>query len=461
MQVLDFANFFVTIEIMFSALASKISGLFKSVTGRGVISDSALTKFCDEMRNNLIDSDCALALADYIRQKIFEEAKKLKISSSIDPEKILLQITYNVLKGILGDEKVELAPKGKPPQVVMFIGLQGSGKTTSVAKYGFFIKKKLKKEVLVASVDCYRPAAMEQLEELSKNAKIKFYRPEGNNAVSMAQDAFNQARRQGFELLVLDTAGRSEANEELMKEIEAIKNSLSINYTVLVVDSMMGQAVLSLAQVFQTRFGINGIIATKFDSDSRGGAILSARWVTGVPILFVGTGERIDDLEPFIPSRMASRILGQGDLETLFEKASEAINHKTGEEMTKKLLKGEFTFEDFLAQLEMVSKMGSFTRLLGLIPGLSQYSNLLKEDEVNSKLKKIKAVINSMTRTEKLKPEILNESRLMRVSKGSGVSFEETKNFVNQFLQMKKMLPQISKFKGVNPQALMNMMRKF
>lgn len=438
---------------MFSQLSSKILEILRKATSRGYVSERVLKEYADSVRDSLIDADTALAVADYVRDRILERGKTLRIEKAVNSDLQLLKITYEVIKGILGDAEPSLVPKGKPPVVVLFVGLQGSGKTTTVAKYGYYIKKKFKKEVLLCSVDVYRPGALDQLAELAVSNKLKFHGLKGDNPVVLAKAYLEYARIQGFEYLLIDTAGRLEVDERMMSEIQEIKTAINPAAVILVVDSMIGQAVVSVADRFHRQLGVTGVIASKFDSDTKGGGVLSTRWVTGAPILFVGTGERIDDLEPFVPGRVASRLLGQGDLEGLREKVEDVVDPKTSEQTLKRLQMGQFTFQDFVDQLDTVSKMGSFSRLLGMIPGFGSLANMIKDEHVVEKMKQFKAIVQSMTKEERENDSVLNESRLQRIAKGSGVKLDDVRTFVNQFRQMKNIIPQLSK---MSPQALLN-----
>ncbi len=447
---------------MFSYLAQRISNAFSKVISRGVISEKALSEYCDSLKNSLIDADTAVEVAEHITRNIYERAKNQRISNAVKPETVLLKLTYEALKEVLGSDSEDLYPVGKPPQVVLFIGLQGSGKTTTVVKYSKFLKKKTKKEILVSSVDCYRPAAEEQLEELCLTAKLKFFRADGNDPIEKTKNALQRAINTGVDFLILDTAGRSQMNEDLMKEIAAIVEIVPNSFKILVFDSMMGQSAVQLAKAFNEAVGIKGVIPTKFDSDTKGGSVLSVKWVTGAPVLFLGIGEKVDDLEQFIPGRVASRILGQGDLQTLFEKAEEVLDPEKSKVSAEKIIKGEFTLEDFVEQLDMVGKLGSFSRLLGMIPGLGSFADKVKDEEVTLKLKKIKAFIQSMTPEERKKEGIINDSRLVRISKGSGVPVEEIKLFLNQFTQLKKLMSQFGGRVGnMNPRDLLAKLGQF
>ncbi|MCS6961529.1 MAG: signal recognition particle receptor subunit alpha [Deltaproteobacteria bacterium] len=446
---------------MFLNLTKNIVESFKKAFSRGVISNETLANFAQNIKTALLDADCSIEVANHVANKILEKGRAAKISAKINPENELLKITFVTIRDILGGVEPVFYPKGKPPQVVLFVGLQGSGKTTTVAKYAHTMKKKFKKDCVVTTVDMYRPGAIEQLAELCINAKVRFFNPEGTTPVEKTKNAVRFAELNGSELLIIDTQGRTELNEELMRELRILKEALNGCFTILVVDSMIGQSAVSLAQSFKEQIGIDGTIFTKFDSDTKGGSVLSIRWLTGAPVIFLGVGEKIDDLEPFIPSRMASRILGQGDLETLFEKTEEVVDQKKASAQFEKIKKGEFTFLDFLEQLENVSRLGSFSKFLGLIPGLGSLSSMVRDEDVTKKLKAIKAIIQSMTPEERINEKILNESRIKRIAKGSGVPFEEVRLVLKQFTQLKQMLPQVLK---LGPQGILGkltQMRKF
>ena len=444
---------------MFGFLTKSLSNVIDKISGRGILSNKELQTLRDEILKVLVNADVNLAVAQWTVEKIAEKFKALKVSSSIDVRSVILRSSFEVLKDLLGAEPRELKPKGKPPLKILFVGLQGSGKTTTVAKLGFFLKKKKKKDCLLVSVDKYRPAAFEQLEELASKAKLRVFRSPSQDPLETVKLALEEAKKIGSDAILVDSAGRTELNEALMMELTELKSALEPDEVLLVVDSMVGQAISSVAVKFDGCVGLTGIIATKADSDAKGGGILSVKWQTGKPVLFLGVGERIEDLEPFIPERFASRILGLGDIKTLIEHTNEIITPQDAQKVASKLESGSLTLDDFLDQLQSFEKIGSFSRFISLVPGLGQIANSIRDEEVLKKLKKIKAIILSMTKAERKDAKLLSDaSRIRRITKGSGSSEDEVRQLVNQFKLMIELAPKLAR---VDPRSLLSQIGNF
>jgi signal recognition particle subunit SRP54 len=381
-----------------------------------------------------------------------EESLGEKTVKSIKPGQQIIKIVYDQLCHLLGDKSEELKLSGKPPAILMLVGLQGSGKTTVCAKLAKYVKNKGRNPLLVAA-DTYRPAAIKQLEILGKMLNIEVF-SSGRNPVEISKQAVNRAKDAGFDLVILDTAGRLHIDEQLMEELSEIKREVSPAETILVADAMTGQDALNIAQTFDKRIGLDSIFLTKLDGDARGGAALSIKAVTGKPIKFVGTGEKLDQMEVFHPERMASRILGMGDVVSLVEKAQEAISLEQAQKLEEKLRAKNYTFEDFFEQLQQIKKMGSLESILKMIPGMG--GKFLQDAQIDDNgIKRVEAMINSMTPQERIEPQIIDGSRRKRIAQGSGTSLQEVNKLLKQFSAMQKMFKNIGKLnlkdlRGIN-----------
>ncbi len=392
------------------------------------------------MRVALLEADVNIQVAKKFCADVSEKAVGQEILKSLNPAQQVIKIVNEELIALMGSTNQKLAVAPKPPTVVMMCGLQGAGKTTLCGKLAVNLKKSGKKPLLVAC-DVYRPAAVNQLKVVGKNAGAEVFEKGTQNPVKTAKEAVEYARSHGFDTVIIDTAGRLEIDEPLMQELENIKNTVEVSEILLTVDSMMGQVAVNVAKTFNERLEITGVILTKLDGDTRGGACLSIKAVTGKPIKFIGVGEKLTDLEPFYPDRMASRILGMGDVLTLIEKAQEAVSEEQAKVMQKKMLENTFTLEDYLTQFESMKKMGGAQALLAMMPGMG--NKVRAEDIDESKIERTRAIILSMTKKERVEPAIINSSRRKRIAAGSGTSVQEVNQLLKQFEQTKLLMKQL------------------
>ncbi len=440
----------------FEGLAEKLQNTFKKLRGKGKLNEKDVKAALKEVRLALLEADVNYKVVKDFVKKIEERAVGHEVMESLTPAQQVIKIVNEELTNLMGGQKSDLVFAAKPPTVLMMVGLQGAGKTTQCGKLARLLKEKGKKPLLVAG-DIYRPAAIKQLQVLGERLDVPvFSMGDQNSPVDIAKAAISHANSAGNDVVIIDTAGRLHIDEAMMDELKAIKANIKPHEILLVVDAMTGQDAVNVAQNFDEALGIDGVILTKLDGDARGGAALSIKAVTGKPIKFVGMGEKLDALEPFHPDRMASRILGMGDVLTLIEKAEANMNARKAMELEEKLRKNEFTLDDFLEQMEQVRNMGPLDQILGMIPGLSNAG--LKNLQVDEKqLDRIQAIIYSMTPEERRNPDIINGSRRRRISAGSGTSIQDVNRLLKQFKQTKKMMRQLSgmtgkgKFKGRIP----------
>ncbi len=431
---------------MFDALAEKVQSAIEKIGRKGRIDEETLEKGLREIKLALLEADVNYRVVSKFIKDIKEKALGAKVIKGVNPAQQLVKIVHDELVETLGGEAEKLNLKGRP-SVILLIGLQGSGKTTTAAKLANYLKKQGKK-VLLTSADVYRPAAMLQLKKLGDQIGVPVFLEENEkDAVKIAEDALRKAKEEGYDVLIVDTAGRLHIDEEMLEEARRIKERVVPDETLFVVDAMTGQESVNIAKAFDERVGMNGIILTKMDSDARGGVALSVKGVTGKPIKFAGVGEKIDDFEPFYPDRVASRILGMGDIVSLVEKAQEVIDEKEALSMQEKLLSGEFTLEDFRQQLRMIQRLGPLQQIIRMIPGLSSQKMLKQLEKAidDKKLKRIEAIINSMTPEERRNHAIINASRKRRIARGSGTSVKEVDALIKQFVQAKMAMKQMKK----------------
>jgi signal recognition particle subunit SRP54 len=427
---------------MFEDLTTKLEGIFKKLRGRGKLTESNIKDALKEVRRALLEADVNYKVVKDFISQVEQKAIGQEVLRSITPGQQIIKIVYDELTSLLGKEKVEVKFSAQPPTVFMLVGLQGSGKTTACGKLARFYRKKGRFPLLVAA-DIYRPAAVDQLKILGKSLDLPVF-SSNKNPVKICEDSIDQAKKDGRDLLIIDTAGRLHIDEPLMQELLEIKKAISPQEIILVADAMTGQDAVNIAKTFEEKIGLDGIFLTKMDGDARGGAALSIRAVTGKSIKFVGTGEKLDALEMFFPDRMASRILGMGDVVSLVEKAEESISLEEAEKLEKKLRKEAFTFEDFYGQLQQIKKMGPLDSILGMIPGLG--GGVMKGLRIDDKaMVRVEAMINSMTREERLKPHIIDGSRRKRIAKGSGASVQDVNKLLKQFFMMQKMIKNLGK----------------
>ncbi|MDE7439843.1 MAG: signal recognition particle protein, partial [Clostridia bacterium] len=388
----------------------------------------------------LLEADVNVKVAKQFCSEVSEKAVGQEILKSLNPAQQVIKIVNEELIALMGSSNQKLSVAPKPPTVIMMCGLQGAGKTTLCGKLAVNLKKGGKKPLLVAC-DIYRPAAINQLKVVGKNAGAEVFEKGTQNPVKTAQQAVEYAKSMGFDTVIIDTAGRLEIDEALMQELENIKKGVDVAEILLTVDSMMGQVAVNVAKTFNERLEVTGVILTKLDGDTRGGACLSIKAVTGKPIKFVGVGEKLTDLEPFYPDRMASRILGMGDVLTLIEKAQEAVSEEQAKALQKKMFENTFTLEDYLVQFESMKKMGGAQAILAMMPGMG--GKVKAEDIDESKIERTKAIIQSMTKRERVEPAIINSSRKKRIASGSGTSVQEINQLLKQFEQTKQLMKQL------------------
>lgn len=442
---------------LFEGLADKLQKTLDRLRGKGKLTEDDVAEVAREVRMALLEADVNFKVVKEFVAKLKERAVGHEVLESLTPGQQVIKIVHEELVNLMGGTNAKLATSDRPPTVIMLVGLQGAGKTTHAAKLAHLLKKQGKKVSLVAA-DIYRPAAIKQLEVMGeKVGATVFTMPPDTNPVEIARAGVANAARLVHDYVIIDTAGRLHIDEELMGELEAIKATLNPAEVLLVIDAMTGQDAVQVAEHFHGKLGIDGVILTKLDGDTRGGAALSVRAVTGRPIKFVGVGEKIDALEPFHPERMASRILGMGDVLTLIEKAQENFDAKQAVELQRKIQKQEFDLEDFREQMRQMRKLGPLEQILGMLPGMGQLKNQLKDVKIEEKqLSRVDAIIGSMTPKERRRPEIIDASRRRRIAKGSGVQVADVNRLLKQFDDARKMMKQ---FTGMDKGAMKRMQR--
>jgi signal recognition particle subunit SRP54 len=445
--------------VAFESLSEKIQGAFKKLTGRGKLTEADVKEAMRDVRMALLEADVNYALVKDFIKKVTERAVGTEILSSLTPAQQVIKIVNEELTQLMGGQNVKLTHSSSVPTIYMMCGLQGAGKTTMCAKLGKLIAKDGKRPLLVAC-DVYRPAAIRQLQIVGGQAGVEVFEKGQGDPVQIAKEAVEHARYYGRDPVIIDTAGRLHIDEKLMQELKDIKSAVRPQEILLVVDAMTGQDAVTVADTFNKELGVDGVILTKLDGDTRGGAAISVKAVTGKPIKFSGTGEKLGDIEPFHPDRMAGRILGMGDVLSLIEKAQDIVDEKAAEQLEKNLRQKQFTLEDYLTQLKQIKKMGSVGDLLKMIPGLGAKLNNVQidEDKVAREQAKNEAIILSMTRAERRHPDILNASRRRRIAAGSGVTVQEVNLLVRQYEQARDMMKQVMNGKG---KGLRQMMKGF
>jgi len=427
----------------FEGLANKLQETLKKLRGSGKLNEKDVKEAMREVKMALLEADVNFKVVKDFIARVTERAVGHEVMESLTPGQQVIKIVNDELTQLMGSTQSKIAFSPKPPTIIMMVGLQGAGKTTTCGKLALNLKKQGKRPLLVAC-DIYRPAAIKQLNVVANQVEVDFFSI-GDKAkpVDICKAAIEYASKSGNDVLIIDTAGRLHINEELMDELLEIKENIKPTEILLVVDSMTGQDAVNVAESFNEKLGLDGIILTKLDGDTRGGAALSIKAVTGKPIKFAGMGEKMSDLEPFHPDRMASRILGMGDVLSLIEKAQSAIDEKKARELEKKIRNQQFTFEDFLEQLQQMKKMGPLSQIMDMIPGIN--ASKLKGMEVDDKeLIKVEAIINSMTKKERLDPSILNGSRRKRIAMGSGTTIQDVNKVIKNFEQTRKMMKQFA-----------------
>lgn len=449
----------------FESLSDKLQNVFKNLRGKGRLSEADVKTALKEVKMALLEADVSFKVVKQFISSVQERAVGEEVLGSLQPGQMVIKIVHEELIRLMGSETTEIALKpSNEITVIMMAGLQGAGKTTTTAKIAGKLKAKGRKPVL-AACDVYRPAAIQQLQINGERQGVPVFSMGDNQSpVNIARAAVEHASKNGYNVVILDTAGRLHVDEGMMEELVNIKAAVTVDQTILVVDAMTGQDAVNVAGMFNDKVGIDGVILTKLDGDTRGGAALSIRSVTGKPILYIGMGEKLSDLEQFYPDRMASRILGMGDILTLIEKAEMEVDEAKAREMTQKLRKAEFDYNDFLDQMNQIKKMGGLGSIMSMMPGMNQLKGGVPEID-DSAMKRVEAIILSMTKEERANPSLMNISRKQRIAKGAGVDISEVNRIVKQFDQMKKMMKQIpgmmggKKSRGMG--GLGNMLGKF
>ena len=431
---------------MFDNLSERLERSFKILKGEGRITEINIAETVKDIRKALLEADVNYKTAKQFTDRVKEKALGQNVINAVRPGQLMIKITHDELADLMGGEAQEINLKGSPA-VILMAGLQGSGKTTFASKLANFLQTKKNKRVMLVACDVYRPAAIEQLRVLGEQINAKVYTAEEEtNPVKKAQDAITEARKFGYDVVIVDTAGRLAVDEQMMNEISAIKQAIQPSETLFVVDAMTGQDAVNTAKEFNDRLDFDGVVLTKLDGDARGGAALSIRSVVDKPIKFIGTGEKMEALDVFHPARMADRILGMGDVVSLVERAQEQYDEAEARRISKKIAHNQFDFNDFIGQLNQIKKMGSMKELMGMIPGMDK---ALKGVEVSDDaFKPIEAMINSMTPAERSNPSLLNGSRKNRICKGAGVTIVELNRFLKQFEQTSKMMRKVQQMGG-------------
>ena len=440
---------------MFENLSDRLERSFKILKGEGKITEINVAETLKDVRRALLDADVNYKVAKTFTDTVKKKALGMNVLTAVKPSQLMVKIVHDELAELMGGEAAELNLNGRP-SIILMSGLQGSGKTTFSGKLANMLKNKQHKNPLLVACDVYRPAAIEQLKVVGEQIGVPIYsEPESKDVVSIANNAIREAKAKSYDVVIVDTAGRLAVDEEMMNEIETLKNAINPNETLFVVDSMTGQDAVNTAKEFNDRLDFDGVVLTKLDGDTRGGAALSIRTVVTKPIKFVGTGEKMEAIDVFHPSRMADRILGMGDIVSLVERAQEQFDEEEARRLQKKIQKNKFDFNDFLGQIEQIKKMGNLKDLAAMIPGVGK---AIKDVDIDDNaFKGIEAIIKSMTPKERTNPEILNQSRRMRIAKGSGTNIQEVNRLIKQFDQTRKMMKMVT---GTNMAKMAGMMSK-
>ncbi|MFC5712175.1 signal recognition particle protein [Thalassorhabdus alkalitolerans] len=429
----------------FEGLAERLQGTLDRIKGRGKVSEADVKEMMREVRLALLEADVNFKVVKQFINRVKERAVGQEVMKSLTPGQQVIKVVNEELQELMGGEQSKIAHAQKPPTVVMMVGLQGAGKTTSTAKLANHLRKKHNRQPLMAAADIYRPAAIKQLETLGEQLNMPvFSLGDQVSPVDIASQAVDKAKEEHNDYVLIDTAGRLHVDEDLMDELLQIKEKVNPDEILLVVDAMTGQDAVNVAESFNEQLGLTGVILTKLDGDTRGGAALSVKAVTDTPIKFAGMGEKIDQLEPFHPERMASRILGMGDVLSLIEKAQTNVDEERAKELEKKMRNADLTFDDFLEQLEQVRSMGPLDELLNMMPGMNKMKGLKNAQVDESQIGRVEAIVRSMTKDEKQNPSLMNASRKRRIAKGSGTTIQDVNRLLKQFEDMKKMMKQMS-----------------
>ncbi|MDU4697693.1 MAG: signal recognition particle protein [Paenibacillus sp.] len=442
----------------FEGLTSRLQNVFSKLRGKGKVTEDDVNEAMREVRLALLEADVNFKVVKEFIAKVKEKAVGKEVMDSFTPGMVIIDIVNKELTELMGGSQAKLARSNRPPTVVMMAGLQGAGKTTTSAKLAKLLLKENHRPLLVAG-DIYRPAAIKQLQVLGEQIKVPvFTLPEGNSPVEIARQALQHAKDNGNDYLLIDTAGRLHVDEELMEELRQIHEVTKPDEVLLVVDAMTGQDAVNVAESFNQQLTLTGVVLTKLDGDTRGGAALSVKAVTGCPIKFAALGEKIDALEPFHPERMASRILGMGDMLSLIEKAQSNIDAEKAKEMERKMRNAEFTFEDFLEQMDQVKKLGPLDQLMDMIPGMGKMKQMQNVQVDEKQMGRVEAIVHSMTKEEKQHPDMINHSRRKRIAAGSGTTLADVNRLIKQFDEMRRVMKQFSDMMG--PKGKGNKMMK-
>ena len=437
---------------MFENLSDRLERSFKILKGEGKITEINVAETLKDVRRALLDADVNYKVAKSFTDTVKAKAMGMNVLAAVKPSQLMVKIVHDELAELMGGKAVELKLEGKP-SIILMSGLQGSGKTTFTGKLANMLKNKNHKKPLLVACDVYRPAAIDQLKVVGETVGVPVYtEPDNKNVVEIANNAIREAKAKGYDVIIVDTAGRLAVDEEMMNEIANLKEAINPDETLFVVDSMTGQDAVNTAKEFNDRLDFDGVVLTNLDGDTRGGAALSIRTVVTKPIKFVGTGEKMDAVDVFHPERMADRILGMGDIVSLVERAQQQFDEKQAKELEKKIRKNKFDFNDFMGQIQQIKKMGNIKDLAAMIPGVGK---AIKDVDIDDNaFKSIEAIINSMTPKERTNPEIINQSRKMRIAKGSGTNIQEVSRLLKQFDQMRKMMKMVT---GMNSSKMMQM----
>ena len=441
---------------MFENLSDRLERSFKILKGEGKITEINVAETLKDVRRALLDADVNFKVAKSFTDTVKEKALGMNVLTAVKPGQLMVKIVHDELAQLMGGEAVELKLEGRPA-IVLMSGLQGSGKTTFSGKLANLLKNKQHKNPLLVACDVYRPAAIDQLKVVGEQVGVPVYTEEGNKNVNeIALNAIREAKAKSYDVVIIDTAGRLAVDEQMMDEISSLKNAVNADETLFVVDSMTGQDAVNTAKEFNDRLNFDGVILTKLDGDTRGGAALSIRTVVDKPIKFIGTGEKMEALDVFHPDRMADRILGMGDVVSLVERAQEEVDEEEAKRLQKKIQKNKFDFNDFLKQIEQIKKMGNLKDLASMIPGVGK---AIKDVDIDdSAFNGIEAIIKSMTPYERTNPEVLNQSRRLRIAKGSGTNIQEVNRLIKQFDQTRKMMKMVT---GNQMKSMMSRMKDF
>lgn len=443
---------------MFENLTDRLTGIFNRLSNKGRLTEKDIDDALGQVRRSLLEADVNFRVARDFVARVKERSLGVEVLESLSPGQQVVKIVHEELTAILSGGDHRLTPSSQLPATLMLVGLQGSGKTTTAAKLALQLRRQGHSSLLVAA-DLRRPAAIAQLETLGRQLDVPVYSedPKTATVARVSRAGVDRARQQGITWAIIDTGGRLHIDDELMEELEEVKAAVAPHEILLVVDAMTGQDAVNAAQEFHQRVGLTGLVLTKMDGDARGGAALSVTRVTGVPVKFIGVGERSDGLEAYHPDRLASRILAMGDMLTLIEKAQEATDEKQARELERKFRQAAFDLEDFLQQIQSVKKMGSLSQIMEMVPGMNRLSGKLPVDFDDDQMKRVEAIIRSMTPEERHKPEIINGSRRRRIARGSGTTPQDINRLLNQFKQTQKLMRQFSRSRNRNPRSLMRM----